>query len=97
MPGAILQLELQGAQNIYLISKPEITFFKTVYRKYSNFSIETKSIKFNDKPNFGSENQYVRILNNADLINRCYLKTKIIGTSDKNFKWSFVKIRSQFN
>ena len=41
MPGGLIQLIAIGAQDAYLTSKPEITFFKTVYRRYTNFAIET--------------------------------------------------------
>jgi hypothetical protein len=33
---------------------PEMTFFKTVYHRYVNFSIETKELYFDDTPDFGN-------------------------------------------
>ena len=36
-----MQLVAYGAQDIYLTGKPQITFFKAVYRRHSNFAIET--------------------------------------------------------
>jgi len=41
MTGGLLQLASYGIQDEILIANPEITFFKTVFRKYTNFSIET--------------------------------------------------------
>jgi hypothetical protein len=41
MPGGLIQLIAIGAQDAYLTNKPEITFFKTVYRRHTNFAIET--------------------------------------------------------
>ena len=49
MVGGLLQLKEKGAQDLYLTGQPQITFFKTVYRRYTNFSIE--SIKINLKNN----------------------------------------------
>ena len=39
MPGGLIQLIAIGAQDVYLTQKPEITFFKTVYRRHTNFAI----------------------------------------------------------
>ena len=50
MGGAILQLVAKGAQDAYLISKPEITFFKTVYRRHTNFSMECVKQQFDSEP-----------------------------------------------
>ena len=36
-----MQLVAYGAQDIYLTGNPQITFFKIVYRRYTNFAIET--------------------------------------------------------
>ena len=41
MGGAIIQLVAYGAQNIYLTGDPQITFFKSVYKRYTNFSLES--------------------------------------------------------
>ena len=32
--------EATGAQDVYLTGNPQITFFKSVYRRYTNFSME---------------------------------------------------------
>ena len=37
-----MQLVAMGAQDVYLTGNPQITFFKVVYRRHTNFS---KSIK----------------------------------------------------
>jgi hypothetical protein len=48
MPGAILQLTAYGAQDIYLTGNPQITYFKFIYRRHSNFSIESINIYDNN-------------------------------------------------
>ena len=35
-----MQLIAYGAQDMYLTGTPDITFFKMVYHKYTNFSME---------------------------------------------------------
>ena len=41
MGGGLIQLVSLGLQDEYLIGNPQITFFKTVYRRHTNFAIET--------------------------------------------------------
>ena len=38
MGGGLIQLVAIGAQDVVLTGDPQITFFKTVYRRYTNFS-----------------------------------------------------------
>jgi len=40
MGGGTLQLVIQGGQDIYITGNPEKSFFKSVYRRHTNFSIE---------------------------------------------------------
>jgi hypothetical protein len=42
--GGLLQLVATGRQDIYLTGNPQTTWFKQVYRRYTNFSIETQRI-----------------------------------------------------
>ena len=40
MGGGLIQLTNQGSQDIYLTGNPQITFFKAVYKRHTNFAIE---------------------------------------------------------
>ena len=40
MGGGLMQLVAYGSQDIYLTGNPQITFFKVVYRRHTNFSME---------------------------------------------------------
>ena len=55
MAGGLLQLVAYGAQDVYLTSNPQITFFKVVYRRHTNFSIESIKQTFNGTADFGQE------------------------------------------
>ena len=44
--GGLLQLVATGRQDIYLSGNPQMTFFKQVYARHTNFSIETQRIPF---------------------------------------------------
>ena len=77
MPGGLLQLVAYGAQDVYLTGNPQITFFKVVYRRHTNFAIESIEQTFNGSTNIGSTSVNVQITRNGDLINRIYFKGKI--------------------
>ena len=81
MPGGLLQLVAYGAQDVYLTGNPQITFFKVVYRRHTNFAIESIEQTFNGSTNIGSTSVNVQITRNGDLINRIYFKGKIKNNS----------------
>lgn len=45
MTGGILQLVATGIESLYLSDNAQITMFKTVYRRHTNFSISTHTTK----------------------------------------------------
>ena len=55
MGGGLMQLVAYGAQDIYLTGNPQITFFKVVYRRHTNFSIESIEQTFNGTAGFGKK------------------------------------------
>ena len=76
MTGAILQLAARGPQDAYLCNKSEITFFKTVYRRHTNFAIETVNENFENMVEFGSILKYT-VSRKGDLISNIYLKVNL--------------------
>ena len=81
MGGGLLQLVAYGAQDVYLTGNPQITFFKVVYRRHTNFAIEAIQQTFNGTPTFGNR-VTCQISRNGDLIHRVYLSI-INYTSNK--------------
>ena len=51
--GGLLQLVANGKQDVYLTGNPQITWFKMVYRRYTNFAIESQPMYFDGDPDFG--------------------------------------------
>ena len=72
MGGGLLQLVAYGAQDVYLTGNPQITFFKVVYRRHTNFALESIQQTFNGSVNFG-QRVTATISRNGDLISRAYL------------------------
>lgn len=80
MPGGLLQLNAYGSQNQYLNGNPQMTFFKVVYRRYTNFSNEyiRQEVK---GPNELSNNTPIqlncKINRHGDLIQQIYFAFNI--------------------
>lgn len=74
MGGGLMQLVAYGAQDIYLTSNPQITFFKVVYRRHTNFSREVIEQTFSGTAGAG-KNINVTISRNGDLVHKVYLET----------------------
>jgi hypothetical protein len=68
-----MQLVAYGAQDVYLTGNPQITFFKVVYRRHTNFSMECIEHTLSGNPDFGKK-ATVTITRNGDLAGAMYLK-----------------------
>jgi len=73
MPGGLIEIVTYGNQDLFLTGTPEITFFKIVYRRHTNFSIESFKVGFDDDVGFGLKSSIIlpRI---GDLVHKCYLE-----------------------
>jgi len=98
MGGGLMQLVAYGAQDIYLTGNPQITFFKVVYRRHTNFSMESIEQTFNGNPGFGKKVSCT-ISRNGDLIHRVYLQTTLpqVDLSDSNTLNGTLSTVKEFN
>jgi hypothetical protein len=80
MGGGLLQLVAYGAQDVYLTGNPQITFFKVVYRRHTNFAIEAIEQTPTGSSSLGSRVSF-QITRNGDLIHRVYFYGVIKNTS----------------
>jgi hypothetical protein len=71
MGGGLMQLVAYGAQDIYLTGNPQITFFKVVYRRHTNFSMEAIQQTVNGAVGLGARAN-VTLSRNGDLVHRLY-------------------------
>ena len=77
MPQAgLLELVAHGIQDIYLIGNPQMTFFKTVYKRHTNFSMEAFQISYDAKPQWGNKTTF-NITRYGDLIYTTILEIDI--------------------
>ena len=76
MGGGLMQLVAYGAQDIYLTGNPQITFFKVVYRRHTNFSMEAIEQTFNGSADFGKR-VTCTVSRNGDLMHKVYLQVTV--------------------
>ena len=77
MTGGLIQLvSSSGEQDMYIIGDPQISFFKTVYRRHTNFAIETVDEIFDSGLDFGRLVRFA-IPRKADLLSNITLYIKL--------------------
>jgi hypothetical protein len=89
MGGGLMQLVAYGTQDVYLTGNPQITFFKVVYRRHTNFSIEPIQQTFNGLATWGRTISST-ISRNGDLLYRMYVTVTIPSVPANNqdqFRW----------
>lgn len=76
MAGALLQLVAYGAQDLYITGSPQTTFFKTVYRRYTNFALEPIEVPFENSAAFGKRIS-ITIPRFGDMYNRLWIRVTV--------------------
>jgi len=95
MGGGLMQLVAYGAQDVYLTGNPQITFFKVVYRRHTNFAVEPIQQVWNGTPDFG-RTVTATINRNGDLITNMYSVVQlsggdVTGSPDEDIAWAYVR------
>jgi len=96
MGGGLIQLVSYGAQDIYISGNPQITFWKILYKRHTNFAMEAIEVTFNGQADFNKRVTAV-INRNADLMFRTYVQVVLpsidvststqLGNSINAFRW----------
>jgi hypothetical protein len=79
--GGLLQLVAQGRQDVFLTGNPQVTWFKMVYRRYTNFSLESQFIPFDNQPDFGRKVTCL-LPRKGDLLGALWLEIQLPALKD---------------
>ena len=74
--GTLIELIARGKQDIPITGNPQISYFKTVYHRHTNFAVEPIRNVFNETPNFGKKTTCY-IDKKADLLGAVYLEIQL--------------------
>lgn len=94
MTGGIVQLVAKGKEDLFLTGEPQITFFKVLYRRHTNFAREEICKYFINEPDFGKRATCL-IDVSGDLIDNMTLRIVLPsinklskrGGTDTKFAW----------
>jgi hypothetical protein len=95
MSGGIAQLVAVGAQDVHLVGQPEVSFFRSTYKRHTNFSqtVERQVIQGNVSNNGMST---VRFERKGDLLGYVYLVandgTQAVDISQANWRTMISKV-----
>jgi len=87
MGGGLLQLVAYGAQDAYITGNPHITFWKVMYKRHTNFAMESMRVNFTGAPTWGQRSVVV-VKRNADLMYRTYLELTLPDTTSPAISWT---------
>ena len=89
--GGLLQLVAQGKQDVFLTGNPQISFFKMVYRRYTNFAVESQPMYFDGTANFGQRISCL-IPRRGDLLGKIYIDVQLplLTAASNNLPVSYV-------
>ena len=76
MGGGLLQLVAYGAQDAYITGNPQITFWKSLYKRHTNFAMESFRVNFSGTTQWGSK-QTAIVGRHADLLYSTYLQVEL--------------------
>ena len=76
MTGGILQLASTGLDSVYLTEDPNITFFKIVYRRHTNFCMYPYYLNFDKELDFG-QSSVCKLTAKGDIVTQMYLEIEL--------------------
>lgn len=90
MGGGLLQLVAYGAQDAYLSGNPQITFWKGLFKRHTNFAMEAFRVNMTGQAAWGTKHSAI-LGRHADLVYSTYLEVELPAfsnwsSSDLGFK-----------
>lgn len=84
MGGGTIQLAAYGEQDVYLTGNPVMSYFKYVYKRYTNFAIETIEYPMDSETTVGETKTSLKLNSHSgDLIYKCNLQIEFTADIEK--------------
>ena len=87
MGGGLLQLVAYGAQDAYLTGNPQITFWRGLYKRHTNFAMEPFRVNLTGQANWGVKHSAI-LPRHADLISSAYIEVELPSSSDSTLVYT---------
>ena len=88
MTGGILQLSQYGAEDILLTGNPQVSFFKTVYKRYTNFQVQSLQQTIEGNIDFGNT-IYTTINKSGHLLNNIVIQITLPTLNPPNSNYTY--------
>ena len=79
MSATLLQLKAIGNQDSFLTGNPEISFFRKVYKRHTNFAMESSEIVSRMLSSNGTHNIKFDVLRYGDLLSKLVVEVTLLG------------------
>jgi hypothetical protein len=89
MGGALLQLVALGSQDIPIVGNPQMTYFKSVYKRHTNFAVESIQQIFSNQIEFGVLSSCI-VAKKGDMLKSLLLEIQLPEISNSvanNISW----------
>lgn len=96
MGGGVIQLIAYGRQDVHLCGNPQITFFKAVYKRHTNFALETFSLLPRGTPGFNNRLRF-DIERKADLLGNTFLTLYLTFKKDDGTACTFKEVKHELS
>jgi hypothetical protein len=87
MSGGVVQLAALGAQDVHLTGKPEVSFFRSTYKRHTHFAQSVERQLIQGTPASGAMSS-IRIERKGDLLSYMYLTAKDSTGLVQNIDWT---------
>ena len=81
MGGGLLQLVAYGAQDAYLSGNPQITFWRGLFKRHTNFAMEPFRVNLTGQANWGTKHSAI-LGRHADLVSSAYIEVELSKEDD---------------
>ena len=78
MGGGLLQLVAYGAQDAYLSGNPQITFWRGLFKRHTNFAMEPFRVNMTGQAVWGTKHSAI-LTRYADLVSSAYVEVQLTG------------------
>lgn len=95
MGGGLLQLVAYGAQDAYLSGNPQITFWKGLYKRHTNFAMEPFRVNLTGQANWGVKHSAI-LGRHADLLYSTYIEVVMpegVGINNDGYRAGYNLIK----
>ena len=94
--GGLIQLVSIGAQDVYLVGNPQITFFKVTYQRHTNFARECIEQTIQGSQGFG-QRLTVTISRSGDLVGPMHIEIELPALSSNIAIGTFTSVYNSVN